>query len=297
MNHEPSLSNPQSPAPNPQCYSSPVPGLTVTIITLNEAAHIADVLRSVAFADEIVVVDSHSTDGTADLAKPFTDRVIVRDWPGYVDQKNYAASVASHDWILSVDADERVTPELAREIRRVLDAGPSCAGYRVPRLSRYLGRWIRSTDWYPDYQLRLYDRRRGGWTGRYVHESVQVEGPVGRLRADLLHHTYRDVSHHLQTIDRYTTLAARQMNEDGRRAGVRHWLVNPVAAFLRNYVARGGFRDGRVGLIVSLLNAYYVLLKFVKLYERQNTAADGTRDSGLGARDIPNPQSPTANPQ
>jgi hypothetical protein len=193
----------------------------------------------------------------------------VRDWPGYIAQKNFAAGEAAHDWILSLDADERVTPQLADEIRGLLASAPSCAGYRVPRLSRYLGRWIRSTDWYPDYQLRLYDRRQAEWGGRYVHESVKARGAVGDLHSDLLHYTYHDVSHHLQTIDRYTTLAARQMFEDGRRAGVRHLLLNPVAAFVRNYVLRGGFRDGRVGLIVSLLNSYYVLLKFVKLWERQ----------------------------
>jgi glycosyltransferase involved in cell wall biosynthesis len=246
-----------------------VPGLTVTLITLNESSNIAAALESVAFADEILVVDSHSTDDTIAIAKRYTDRVIVRDWPGYIAQKNFAAAEARHNWILSLDADERVTPELGAEIRALLAGEPRCAGYRVPRLSRYLDAWIRSTDWYPDYQLRLYDRRRGQWEGRYVHESVRVRGEVGRLTADLLHYTYRDVSHHLETIDRYTSLAARQMFEDGRRAGVRHFVLNPAVAFLRNYVARRGFMDGRVGLIVSLLNAYYVLLKFVKLWELQ----------------------------
>jgi len=169
-----------------------------------------------------------------------------------------------------------LTPALAAEIRARLASDPPHSGYRIPRLSHYLGAWVRWTDWYPDYQLRLYDRRRGQWEGRYVHESVQVKGEVGRLNSDLLHYTYRDVSHHLQTIDRYTSLAARQMFEDGRRAGVRHLLLNPVAAFLRNYIARGGFRGGRVGLIVSLLNSYYVLLKFVKLWElHQGTQSKG----------------------
>lgn len=246
-----------------------MPGLTVTIITLNEAATIAAAIESVSFADEVLVVDSHSTDDTVAVARAAGARVIVRDWPGYIAQKNFAAAEASHDWILSLDADERVTPPLADEIRGLLAGTPPCAGYRVPRLSRYLGRWIRSTDWYPDYQLRLYDRRQAEWVGRYVHESVKARGPVQDLHHDLLHYTYRDVSHHLQTIDRYTTLAARQMFEDGRRAGLRHLCLNPPAAFVRNYVLRGGFRDGRVGLIVSLLNSYYVLLKFVKLWERQ----------------------------
>jgi glycosyltransferase involved in cell wall biosynthesis len=252
-----------------------VPGLTATIITLNESANIAAALESVSFADEIIVVDAHSTDDTVEIARRYTTRVIVRDWPGYIPQKNFAAAESSHDWILSVDADERVTPELAREITALLAGTPPCSGYRVPRLSQYLGRWIRSTDWYPDYQLRLYDRRQAQWEGRYVHESVKARGQIGQLTSDLLHLTYRDVSHHLQTIDRYTSLAARQMHEDGRRAGVRHFLLNPPTAFLRNYVLRGGFRDGRVGLIVSLLNSYYVLLKFVKLWELQRQDHDG----------------------
>lgn len=251
-------------------------GLTVTIITLNEAANIEAALASVAWADDVVVVDASSGDGTADLARRHTDRVIVRDWPGYIAQKNFAAGEARHDWILSLDADERVTPELAAEIQALLAAGPACAGYRIPRVTYYLGRWIRTTDWYPDHQLRLYDRRRARWAGRYVHESVQADGPVGRLTADLRHYSYRDVSQHLLRIDRYSTLAARQMYEDGRRAGAWAIVAHPAAAFLRNYVARGGFRDGAAGLIVSLLNAYYVLVKWVKLWELHARATSGS---------------------
>jgi hypothetical protein len=171
-----------------------------------------------------------------------------------------------------------VTPALAGEIRALVAAGPPCAGYRVPRVSRYLGRWIRSTDWYPDYQLRLYDRRRATWTGRYVHESVRAEGGVGRLRADLEHYPYRDVSHHLRTIDRYSTLAARQLAEDGRRTGPLRIVLHAGAAFLRNYVVRGGFRDGAAGLIVSLLNSYYVAMKLVKLWEERQTQEAGTNN-------------------
>ena len=175
-----------------------------------------------------------------------------------------------------------MTPALAAEIRALLAAGPPCAGYRVPRVSRYLGRWIRSTDWYPDYQLRLYDRRRAQWAGRYVHESVQAEGEVGRLRAELEHHPYRDVSHHLRTIDRYSSLAARQMFEDGRRTGPLRIVLHADAAFLRNYLLRGGFRDGAAGLIVSLLNSYYVVMKFVKLWEltrQQDSPRSRSEDS------------------
>jgi (heptosyl)LPS beta-1,4-glucosyltransferase len=261
-----------------------VPRLTVTIITLNEAAHIAAAIESAAFADEVVVVDSGSTDETVAIARRMTDRVIEKDWPGYIAQKNFAAEQASHDWIFSLDADERITPALAQEITALLKDSPAVAGYRVPRVSWYLGQWIRSTDWYPDYQLRLYNRHQARWGGRYVHESVVASGPVGRLRADLQHYPYRDVSHHLQTIDRYTTLAARQMYEDGRRASVRHIVLNPIAAFLRNYILRGGFRDGRVGLVVSALNACYVQQKFVKLWERQHRTDGRATGHSTGAQ-------------
>jgi glycosyltransferase involved in cell wall biosynthesis len=244
-----------------------VPKVTATVITLNEASNIARALESLSFADEIVVVDAESTDDTVAIARRFTDRVIVRPWPGYTAQKNYAAEQASHDWILSLDADERVTPALAAEIRRLLNREPDVAGFRVPRVTFHLGRWIRSTDWYPDHQLRLYDRRRGRWTGRYVHESVNADGPVGTLRSDLEHYAYRDIAHHLHSMDRYTTLAAKQMFEDGRRAGWFDVLIHPRLAFFRNYVLRGGFRDGMPGLIVSVMNAHYVGLKFAKLWE------------------------------
>jgi glycosyltransferase involved in cell wall biosynthesis len=241
--------------------------LSVTIITRNEALDIGEALMSVAWADELIVVDSESTDDTAAVARRHTDRVIVRQWPGYVAQKNYAASIASHDWILSLDADERVTPELAAEIRSTLGGPSSARGYRIPRVTWHLGRWIRTTDWYPDYQLRLYDRRTAEWTGRYVHETMSVRGPVGRLRGELQHFAYRDIAEHLETIDRYTTDAARQMHESGRRAGLLDLGVHPLLAFLRNYLLKGGIRDGVPGLVISAMNGYYVLLKFAKLWE------------------------------
>jgi glycosyltransferase involved in cell wall biosynthesis len=247
-----------------------VPKVSVTVITKDEAADIEAALRSVAWADEIVVVDSMSGDDTVDRAKPHASRVEVRQWAGYVAQKNYAASVASHDWIFSLDADERATPALGDEIKAVLAAPPAHAGYRMPRVTRHLGRWIRTTDWYPDYQLRLYDRRVAEWTGRRVHEAMTVRGTVGSLRAELQHYAYRGIADHLETIDRYTTYAAEDMMEDGRTSGFLQLAGHPPLAFLRNYLLRGGVRDGVPGLIISAMNAYYVFLKFAKLWELNN---------------------------
>jgi len=245
-----------------------VPGLTVTVITLNEAAHIESCLASVAWADEILVVDCGSTDATQEKARARGARVVVRDWPGYSAQKNFAAGEATHDWILSVDADERVTPDLKDEIQSALKGASQPAGYRIPRVTWHLGRWIRTTDWYPDYQLRLYDRRRARWKARKVHESVEADGEVTAFRHDLQHYAYRDIGHHHQTMDRYTTLAAEQMFEEGRRAGAMDLVFHPPAAFLRNYVLKGGLRDGTPGFIISAMNAYYVFLKFAKLWEK-----------------------------
>jgi glycosyltransferase involved in cell wall biosynthesis len=260
--------------------------LTVTVITHNETSNIAAALESVSWADEIVVVDSHSTDETVSIARRLATRVEVRDWPGYSAQKNFAADLASHDWILSLDADERVTPALATEIRQLLAATPGHNGYRIPRVAWYLGRWIRSTDWYPDYQLRLYKRSAGRWNERRVHESVTIDGAPGELRNELEHYPYRDISHHLQTIDRYTTLSAQDGVAAGRRVSAWQTLFYPRFAFLRNYVLKGGFRDGSAGLIVSLLNSYYVFLKLAKLWELE------TRVPNRRTPELPNPRAP-----
>jgi glycosyltransferase involved in cell wall biosynthesis len=248
-----------------------VPRVTVTIITLDEAAHIADAIDSAAWADEIIVVDSGSVDDTLAIARSKGARTESRAWTGYVDQKNFAAGLASHDWILSLDADERIPATLASEIRTVLSTEPPYAGYRVPRVTFHLGRWIRTTDFYPDYQTRLYDRRKARWQGRYVHESVTVDGQPGQLTQELEHYSYRDLSDHLDRINAYTTLAARQMYESGRRASTVDLLIHPPAAFLRNYVLRRGFLDGMAGLVLSIVNAYSVFLKFAKLWELQRT--------------------------
>jgi glycosyltransferase involved in cell wall biosynthesis len=247
-----------------------VPPVSATVIAKNESDAIGDALQSLAWADEIIVVDAESTDDTVAIARRYTERVYVRPWSGYVEQKNYAAELATHDWIFSLDADERVPEALATEIRELLSASPSCWGYRMPRVSFYLGRWMRTTDMYPDYQLRLYHRHHGRWDGLHVHESVKLDGgAIGYLKNELQHHPYKDLSEHLIRMDRYTTLAARQMFEKGRRATRLELLFHPPIAFARNYILKGGFRDGKAGLIVSLVNSYYVMLKFAKLWELQ----------------------------
>lgn len=251
--------------------------LTVTVITCNEAENVAAALDSVSWADEIVVVDSGSRDDTVAIARRYTPHVETRPWAGYGPQKNHAAARASHDWILSLDADERVTAGLAAEIRALMERGPAAHGYRVSRVTHYLGRWIRSTDWYPDLHVRLYDRRTARWSERKVHESIEVEGAVERLRGELLHHPYRDISAHLTKIDRYTTLAAEQWAAEGKRASSVGALLYPQLAFLRNYLLKRGFMDGGTGLLVSLLNSYYVFLKYAKLLELQQRGAGADR--------------------
>jgi glycosyltransferase involved in cell wall biosynthesis len=250
-----------------------VPRVTVTIITLDEASHIAEAIASAAWADEIIVVDSGSVDDTLAIARSKGARTETRAWTGYVDQKNFAAGLASHDWIFSLDADERIPPALASEVRALLATEPPRGGYRVPRVTYHLGRWIRTTDFYPDYQTRLYDRRKARWHGRLVHESVKFDGPSGQLTQELEHHSYRDLSDHLNRINIYSTLAARQMHESGRRASALDLVLHPAAALLRNYVLRRGFLDGTVGLILSVVNAYSVFLKFAKLWELQHASS------------------------
>jgi glycosyltransferase involved in cell wall biosynthesis len=242
--------------------------ISAIVITLNEEQNIADALRSLGWADEIIVVDSESTDRTVEIARKFTERIIVRAWPGYSAQKNFAAEQARFDWIFSLDADERVSDELARAIEQLKQTDePTAAGFEMPRLAHYLGRWIKHSGWYPDHKLRLYDRRRGRWRGDYVHEGIDLDGKVERLKGDLLHYTVRDASDHHLRIDRYTTLAARQSHAQGKRASVGAIMVAPLATFIRSYVFKLGFLDGLQGLAIARFAAHYAFLKNLKLWE------------------------------
>jgi glycosyltransferase involved in cell wall biosynthesis len=248
--------------------------LSAVLIARDEEARLPEALESVRFCDEVLVMDAGSTDRTREVAEAAGARVLRNEpWPGFVAQRNLAVDAARHDWVLAVDADERVSAELRDEIQAARAAGFGHAGYRIPRVAFYLGRWIRATDWYPDAQLRLFDRTRGRWEGGLVHESVRVRGPVGRLRAELQHHPYTDIAHHMRKVDAYTTLWAREAHDAGRRTGAVEALGAAGWAFLRNYVLKGGFRLGEAGLTVSLLNAHYTHVKLAKL--RELMRADG----------------------
>lgn len=247
------------------------------IIALNEADRIADCIASLDFCDEVLVVDSHSTDGTREVAAAAGARVIERDWPGHVAQKEFAIRAARNDWVLCIDADERVSPELRAEILDLVTrgrlgdppagaddvAGP--AGWRFPRLSSYLGEWVRCGTWYPDRQLRLFDRRRGHWGGHDPHDRVELDGRVDRLRGDLLHHPYRTISEHMRTIDAYTTIMARGLHARGREASWPDLLFRPGIRFFRFYFLGRGFLLGWRGLALAYFAAHYVRLKYVKL--------------------------------
>lgn len=233
---------------------------------MNEEDRIGDCLASLDFCDEVVVVDSHSTDRTREIAAATGARVIERDWPGFGPQKDFAAREAAHDWILSLDADERVSPELRDEILALRDRGfPGHAGWHMPRLSSYLGGWIRHGLWYPNRQLRLYDRRRGRWDEREPHPRVAVDGPVGRLAGDLLHLPYRSFSDHLSAVHKYTDTQARDLYARGRRARPWNLTLNPAFHFIRHYLLRLGFLDGWRGLVLAFVGAQYTQLKYVRI--------------------------------
>ena len=253
------------------------PTLAVCIITRDEEDRIGDCLSSVAFADDILVVDSGSTDRTVAIARERGARVIVHDWPGYIAQKNFALEQMTADWVFCIDADERVSPALAAGIHQALATAPATiAGYRMARKTFYLGRWILHGGWYPDWKVRLVRRGRARWGGIDPHDRLEADGPIGTLPGDLEHRTYRDVADHLRTIDRFTSVGARELHARGCGGALAGMLFNPPAKFLKMYLLKAGFLDGLPGLIVAVLGSYYVFLKYAKLWElKQEETANG----------------------
>jgi glycosyltransferase involved in cell wall biosynthesis len=244
------------------------PPISACIITLNEADRIEACLDSLAFCDEIVVVDSGSTDATAELAAAKGARVLVREFTGYRSQKQFAIASARHDWVLCLDADERVTPALRASIQSARDAGfAGTAGYRFARATEYFGAYLHHGNAYPDRVMRLFDRRRGGWRGeREIHEHASVDGIVTTLAGDLEHHAYRSLSDQLGRLDRYAHLMAEHLHARGRHAHLWNILLNPFWRFVRGYLLRGGFLDGWRGLVYAYVEANYVRQKFIRLW-------------------------------
>ena len=244
-----------------------MPGLSVTIIALNQEANIGPCLESVAWADEIVVVDSGSSDRTVEVARAFTDRIFTVPLQGFGRTKNFALDQAQGEWVFSLDTDERVPPALKEEILQVVREGGPQAGYRVPRKNYCCGRWIRHLGWYPDYTLRLFRRGQGRFREREVHEEVEVNGPVGTLATPLDHYSYQDLREYAARQDRYARLAAREMARQGRRPFPGELLWRPFFTFLNLFFLKRGFLEGFLGLNLAMQSSRYNFLKYHYLRE------------------------------
>lgn len=266
---------------------SPGPAISACIITFNEADRIADCLASLAFCDDIVVVDSGSTDATADIARAAGARVLQRPFDGFRSQKAFAVGEASHDWVLCLDADERVSDALQAAIEAARQAGfADAAGYRFARMDHYFGRFLRHGNAYPDHVLRLFDRRRGGWRGkREVHEAASVDGPVRTLPGDIIHFPYRSLEQQLAKTQRYARMMAEHDFARGKRASLGKLVLSPAWRFWRGYVLRAGFLDGWHGLVYAYVRANYVRQKTIMLWMLQHGQPVATPPASSAAND------------
>ena len=246
-----------------------MPPISATIITHNEAENIARAIRSLDCADEILVVDSGSTDATVQIAAELGARTLSHPWEGFAAQKDFAIREARHDWILSLDADEELNEEARAAIREWKQCTPSVGAYRFRRRARYLGRWILHSGWYPDWKIRLFHRGKARWAGNYVHESVVADGPVETMDGEILHYTCDSLSDHRKRIEFYTDLAAQELFERGGHVGLMRLLLAPLWVFVNTYFFRLGVLDGVPGFLIAWMAARYVHLKFVKIAQLQ----------------------------
>lgn len=249
--------------------------LTATVITFNEEKNIRDCLQSLQWVPNIVVVDSGSTDRTVEIAKEFTDNIYITDWPGHVQQKNRAIDYAKTDWIISLDADERVSPELRDEIKERLSKKPTVSGYSMPRLTWHLGRWIRHSDWYPDRKIRVFDRNKARWTGMNPHDRIELDGIAEPLKGEILHYSFRDLHHQLEGIDFFTGISAGELEARNDRSHIVGMFFRAPWKFVRMYWVRKGWKDGFAGFILAVVAAFYVFLKYAVLWERRNLRKRG----------------------
>jgi len=248
--------------------------ITVYTPTFNEARQIRAVLESIKWADEIILVDSFSSDGTVEIAREYGARIISEKFCGFGKLRNMALDASSHDWMLSIDSDERCTPELAAELRREV-AAPRFDACHVPRKSHFLGKWMRHSGWYPDYrQPQFFNRKKMRYREDVVHEGYDLNGQLGYLREHALQYPWPTLEVATGKLERYSTLMAQRYAEANRSANLARLLLSPTAMFLKIYVARQGFRDGRHGLILAMLYGYYTFLKYAKLWERGQPQRD-----------------------
>ena len=246
------------------------PKVSAYVIAYNDEPNMRACLESVAWADELIVVDSHSTDATEKISREFTDKVYQHVFKGFGRLRNEAVAHTSHDWVFSLDTDERATPELRDEIVNVLGRGPKADAYFVPRRNYFLGRWIRQAGWYPDYrQPQLFHKGRFRYRDQAVHEGFEVRGKVGYLKEHVVQYPFRDVDHYLEKMDRYADLMARRMADEGRRFHVHQLLTHPFFTFFKMYLWRRGLLEGMPGLILAGLYAYYAFVKYARLWELQ----------------------------
>ena len=252
--------------------SGPLP-LSLCVITRDAAELLADCLASATFASEVVVVDSGSRDDTVEIARRCGARVVLHPWPGFGAQKNFAVGEAAHDWVLCLDADERVTPALVTSIRAAM-AKPDAAAYAMARRNRFLGRWLAHGEGYPDWNVRLFDRRRARWSDDPVHEHVVADGPVVRLAGDLLHASAESIDAYMTKQNRYTTLQAEAMHARGERASVVRLVVSPLVRFFRFYVVKLGFLDGVAGFVHIAIGCHNSFMKYAKLRALETAEAN-----------------------
>lgn len=246
-----------------------LPKISVTIITHNEEENIENCLKSIKWADEIVVVDSFSTDKTLAICKKYKARIIKYKWLGYSKQKNLAIDNSRNEWVLSLDADERITKELLDEIKKEFERGDAADGYYIARKNFFLGKWIKHCGWYPDYNLRLFKKTKGRFIEREVHERAEVNGAAKYLKHPMEHYTYKTLSDFISRLDRYSTLSAMELHKKGKRAGWSHFTIRPLSTFLKMYFFKNGFLEGFYGILLSGLYAFYTFSKYAKLWEMQ----------------------------